>query len=178
MMRKVMLGVGVAALMLAGCAGTSEAKKDVEGAVAGLEETKEGTIVDVQQDFIAVQDAEDPQGEPLRFQRTETTDLVRDEEPFSWPQLAPGMPVRVSYEAEAGAEQASRIEILTGSEADEVRSKTSGSTGWQKPEGMTRPRGEGGPPPADMPGAAQPNGTMEMPSDDMDGGAMDEDESY
>jgi len=156
MKRMWMLGVGVGALLVAaGCAGTSEAKRDVEGAIPGVESTREGMVVEVRQDSIAVQDAENPDAPPVRFQRTEETDLVRNDQPFSWPELSEGMPVRVHYDEATGAEQATRIEILTGAEADEVRSKARGSTGWSRPD---RSNGVGAPPPADMPDDSMESG--------------------
>jgi hypothetical protein len=148
MKRILLVGIGVASLALAGCAGSKEAQRDAEETVAGFESTKEGTVVSVEEDRITVRDVT-AQGETIEFRRTSETDLVREDQPFSWTEISEGMPVRVSYDAEAGAEKATRVEILTGSEADSVKNKAGG--GWSRPEGITRPRGEGGPPPADAP---------------------------
>ena len=151
MKRMLLLGMGVAALAFAGCAGSKEEKRGEQTAAKQAESSKEGTIVSVQEDTITVRDAENPQGRTIRFQRTAETDIVRDDRPFSWTQLSQGMPVRVSYAPVAGEERATRVEVLTGSEAEQVRSRAGESGGWERPEGITRPRGQGGPPPADMP---------------------------
>ena len=59
MKRMWTVGVGVVALALAaGCAGSSEAKRDAEGAVAGLEDDREGMVVDVKENYVSVQDVE------------------------------------------------------------------------------------------------------------------------
>lgn len=159
-----MVGIlGLALALLAGCAGTSEAGRDVKGAIPGLEDSSEGLVTSVGGQWVEVQLAEDPQGEPVRFQRTEETDLVRNDQPFNWPELSEGMPVRVSYEAKKGAEQAMRVEVLTGAEADEVRDQVSGTSGWSRPEGVRSPPSEGTRPapvepghPAQPPGQARP----------------------
>lgn len=172
MKRILLVATGIATLALAGCAGSKEAKRDAEETVAGMEATKEGMVVAVREDRITVRDMSSSQGETIDFQRTSETDLVRGDEPFSWTELSQGMPVRVSYDSDAGPEKATKVEILTGSEAEKIRSKS--GSGWSKPEGITRPRGEGGPPPADAP---EGNG---MQPDDLGGegteghdGAMD-----
>lgn len=153
MKRNGMLGTGVALLVLAaGCAGTSEAKRDVEGAIAGIEESTEGMVVAVHGDELEVRSAEDPDAAPMRFERTADTDLVRNDRPFSWVELSEGMPVRVHFEAKGGSEQATRIEILTGPEADEVRRKASGRSGWSRPEGVGTPPDQGSTRPSEMPG--------------------------
>ena len=156
---------GLALVFAAGCAGTSEARRDAEGAIAGLEESSEGMVASVSEQWGEVQPADDPQGEPIRFERTGETDLVRNEQPMSWPELSEGMPVRVSYESEAGAEQAMRVEVLTGAEADEVREQVQGSSGWSRPEGVGSPPSEGAAPPMGEPGSHMPPPT-ERPADE------------
>lgn len=157
-------GLGVVALALvAGCAGSSEARRDAEGTIAGLEESKEGMIVALRQDALEVRDAENPNAEPIEFRRTADTDLLRNDQPFSWPELAEGMPVRVSFDPDAGAEEATRIEILTGSEAEEVRRRAGGSSGWSRPDGVGSQGGA--PPPVDMPGVGDRKDQMETEDD-------------
>lgn len=174
MKRILLVAMGVAALALVGCAGSKEEKRGVEKTASMNETTTEGTVVAVEEDTITVRDAKNPQGQTLKLRRTSDTDLVRDDRPFSWTEISQGMPVRVSYEADSGPGRATRVEVLTGSEAEQVRNKAGGS--WQKPEGITRPRGQGGPPPVDRPsgdGGTEGNGMEHDSSGDASESTMD-----
>ncbi|MCY1081765.1 hypothetical protein [Archangium lansingense] len=109
----------------AGCAGTKEAKQDVESAVPGLSQKEEGVVTNVDKDAhrIAVKSVSEPAAQEVWFALTVDTKLERDGQIVTWDDLSEGTPVRVSFEPATGAEKAYRVEVLTGLEADEVRKK-------------------------------------------------------
>jgi hypothetical protein len=118
----VLVAVGTL-LGVTGCAGTSEARRDISAVVPGLEQNWRGVVmrVDDQANAIAVravESAEMPQA--AWFAIDQTTILERDGERISIMQLEQGTPVKVSFEPAAGAEKTYRVKVLTGQEAQEV----------------------------------------------------------
>lgn len=98
---------------LVGVFGCATAKQ-----VVGMRDTVTGVVTDRQEQTVEVRNSETQQ--TAWFQRTPETVLVRENQPMDWSELEEGMPVRVSYEPEAGAERAVRVEVLTGAEAEKV----------------------------------------------------------
>jgi hypothetical protein len=125
--RVKVLGAVVLAAVLggAGCAGTSEARRDVEAAVPGLSQKREGVVTNVDKDHsrIEVKDANNPSSPEAWFALTPDTKMERDGQMVTWDDLHEGTPVRVSYEPAAGAEKTYKVEILTGEKAGEVKAK-------------------------------------------------------
>ncbi len=121
------LGAVVLAAVLggAGCAGTKEAKKDIEAVVPGLSQSREGVVTDVDMDAhrIAVRSVDAPSEPEAWFALSGDTKLERDGQLVSMDELSEGMPVRVSYEPATGPEKTYKVEVLTGEKAEEVRQK-------------------------------------------------------
>jgi hypothetical protein len=125
--RVKVLGAVVLAAVLGGvgCAGTSEAKRDVEAAVPGLSQKREGVVTNVDKDAsrIAVKAVDDPALPEAWFALTPDTKMERDGQMVTWDDLQEGTPVRVSFEPAAGPEKTYKVEILTGEKAGEVKAK-------------------------------------------------------
>lgn len=125
--RVKVLGAVVLAAVLggAGCAGPKEAKRDVEAAVPGLSQKREGVVTNVDKDHsrIEVKDVNNPSSSEAWFALTPDTKMERDGHLVTWDDLHEGTPVRVSYEPAAGAEKTYKVEILTGEKAGEVKAK-------------------------------------------------------
>lgn len=122
---KMRMGAAVLAavgtlLGVAGCAGPSEAARDISAAVPGLEQNWKGVVmrVDDQANVIAVRDAES--AEAAWFAIGPNTIMERDGERLSIRQLEQGTPVNVSFEPAVGAERTYRVKVLTGQEAQQV----------------------------------------------------------
>jgi len=107
-------------LGVAGCAGPSEAKRDISAAVPGLEQQWKGVVmrVDDQASAIAVREAES--ADAAWFLISSNTIVERDGERLNIRQLEEGTPVNVSFEPAAGPEKTFRVKVLTGQEAQEV----------------------------------------------------------
>ena len=123
---KLMGAVALAAVLGGvGCAGPKEAGKDVEAAVPGLSEKREGLVtnVDKNANLIEVKDVDNPAAPPAWFALTPGTKLERDGRLVSINDLSEGTPVRVSFEPATGPEKTYKVEVLTGAKADEVRVK-------------------------------------------------------
>jgi hypothetical protein len=121
-----LLGAGALAVG-AGCAGTSEAKRDVTAAVPMVEQNWKGVVlrVDTQTDRISVRTTDS--GEPVQsawFSIQSDTKVERDGKRVELREIQPGDPVRVGFEPAVGAERAYKVQILTGAEADEVLQKS------------------------------------------------------
>lgn len=126
--RVKVLGAVVLAAVLGGvgCAGSKEAARDVEAAVPGLSQKREGLVSSVDKDHsrIEVKDANNPNAPQAWFALTPETKLERDGQLVTWDDLHEGTPVRVSFEPAAGDEKTYKVEILTGEKAGEVKAKT------------------------------------------------------
>lgn len=123
---KVLGAVALAAVLGGvGCAGTKEAKHDVEASVPGLSQKREGVVTNVDRDGkrIEVKDVDHPTEPDAWFALTPDTKMVRDGQMVTWDDIHEGTPVRVSFEPAAGPEKTYRVEILTGVKADEVKVK-------------------------------------------------------
>lgn len=123
---KLMGAVALAAVLGGvGCAGTKEAKRDVEAAVPGLSQKREGLVVsvDAKRNLVEVNDVNNPAAPPAWFALTPGTRLERQGQRVNLNDISEGTPVRVSYEPATGPEEAYTIEVLTGEKADEVRLK-------------------------------------------------------
>ncbi len=108
-----------------GCAGTREAARDIEAAVPGLSEKREGVVTSVDKDGnrIEVKSVDDPAAPTAWFALTPDTKLEREGRLVSLDDISEGTPVRVSYEPATGPERTYRVEVLTGEKADEVKVK-------------------------------------------------------
>ncbi|PTL84204.1 hypothetical protein [Vitiosangium sp. GDMCC 1.1324] len=123
---KVLGAVALAAVLGGvGCAGPKEATKDVEAAVPGLAQKREGLVtnVDRKDNRIEVNDVDHPGAPDAWFALSPKTKLERDGQMVTWDDIHEGTPVRVSFEPEVGAEKTYKVEILTGVKADEVKVK-------------------------------------------------------
>lgn len=167
-MKRMLLAVAVlgVSLGLGACAGTKEAQRDVESSVPGLSESTTGVVTDVSDNMLTVRTAEGEHKE-VQFQRSAKTELVSAGQPYNWTDLNEGTPVRVKFESEAGAEKASKIEVLTGDEAQKVLAETGSEGSWSKPAPGSSPSGSETSPSA-------PSGGMD---DSMDHGTMDHESS-
>lgn len=124
-------------VVLSACAGTKEAQKDVEGMIAGAEQTSTGVVVQTDEQQIAVKDVKNPEGEAVWFARQTDTELEKDGQPVDWSELTEGTPVRVHFEESTGAEKAFKVEVLTGSEGEKVKSQVPvEAPAWRKPTGL------------------------------------------
>lgn len=137
-----LVGMAVAGLSLAGCAGAKETRRHTEGAAAGTEEMVgekvEGVVVSVMGNTITVQSAEEG---TIELQRGSETKVMREDEELEWTDLSEGMPVRVMYDQE----RAAKVKILTGAEGQEVKSRVGTQGSWPRPDAEPSP-GEMPPP--------------------------------
>jgi hypothetical protein len=116
------------AYVAAGCAGTKEATKDVQDIVPGVSQTETGLIQIVGRNQISVVGSANA-GQPVTYNIGPKTIVIRGSERVEVSQLEPGTPVRVAFESTAGPEHATKIEVLTGAEADQVRNEVNGTPG-------------------------------------------------
>ncbi|HCF58217.1 MAG TPA: hypothetical protein DFS52_09515 [Myxococcales bacterium] len=122
MRRTSILGVVLATLAVAGCAGTKEAAREVEAATPGLSQTREGIVTATGPDrTIQVYTPNAQQDPTLTLRQVSGTSISRDGQQIGWAEIQPGEVVRVSFTPATGAEEALKVEVLTGSEADDVR---------------------------------------------------------
>lgn len=105
----------------AGCASTKQA------AHAYVPANREGQVVAMQGDNIAVNDAGKPSEPAVWLKVTPDTKIERDGKRVELSQINEGTPVRVSFKTAAGPEQASEIKVLTGAEADKVQRELQGA---------------------------------------------------
>jgi hypothetical protein len=106
-----------------GCAGTKEAGKDIGAAIPGVSQHRDGVVVGVQGNVIAVADAEKPNEPAAWFNINADTKVEKDGQRMELSQLSEGQPVRVSFEPATGAEKTYKVEVLSGQKADEVKAK-------------------------------------------------------
>lgn len=109
-----------------GCAGTKEAGKDIGAAIPGVWQHREGVVVGVKGDNVAVADASQPNAPAAWFAISANTKIERDGQRLEVGQLTEGTAVRVSFEPAAGAEKTDKIEVLSGQKAQEVEQKLQG----------------------------------------------------
>lgn len=106
-----------------GCAGTREAGRDISGALPGISQNREGVVVGVEGNAIAVADANQPYGPAAWFSISPDTEVERAGQRMEVSQISEGQPVRVSFEPAIGAEKTFKVEVLTGQKAEEVKQK-------------------------------------------------------
>jgi hypothetical protein len=111
-----------------GCAGPKEASKDVTAAIPGVSQHRDGVITGVQGDNIAVADANNPNEPVAWFHVDADTKIERAGQRVALNQLSEGTAVRVSFEPATGAEKTSKIEVLTGAEAQQLEQKLQGKS--------------------------------------------------
>lgn len=109
-----------------GCAGTKEAGKDVGAAIPGVYQHRDGVITGVQGNNVAVADANNPNEPVAWFHVAADTKIERSGQRVELSQLSEGTAVRVSFEPATGAEKTSKIEVLTGDQAQQVEQKLKG----------------------------------------------------
>lgn len=114
------LGVVLGAV---GCAGTKEARRDVQAIIPGLEQTRVGVVTNIQGQNIAVASVDDPAAPAAWFHIRPETEVAREGQRVDLDMLEEGTPVRVQFEPATGPERAMRVEVLTGAEAEQVRQK-------------------------------------------------------
>lgn len=122
------LSVVVGAWILAGCAGTQEATRDVQDIVPGVSQKETGLIQSVGHNQVSVVGIANQPGS-VTFSVSPKTVVVRENQRIELSQLEAGTPVRVAFESTAGAERATTIEVLTGEAADKVRREVHQGTG-------------------------------------------------
>lgn len=105
-----------------GCAGTTEARHDIQGMVPGVATRDEGLLRTSYKDRIEVVGMKS-HPEAVSFEITADTQIMRDGQRVEVSELQPGMPVRVAFEAAVGPERATKIELLTGGDAAKVRTE-------------------------------------------------------
>ncbi len=106
-----------------GCAGTREAGSDLGSVLPGVSQNKEGVVVDVQGNTIAVANAAKPNEPAAWFHIAADTQVERDGQRLEVGEISEGSPVRVSFEPATGAEKTFKVEVLSGQKADEVKQK-------------------------------------------------------
>ncbi|QSQ23592.1 hypothetical protein JY651_00985 [Pyxidicoccus parkwayensis] len=128
MMRKTVMLLGaLGALGLGmGCAGTKEAGKDVSAAIPGVYQHRDGVITQVHGNNIAVADANNLNEPVAWFNINANTKIERDGKRVELSQLSEGTAVRVSFEPATGAEKTSKIEVLSGDQAQQLEQKLQG----------------------------------------------------
>jgi hypothetical protein len=105
----------------AGCASTKEA------AHAYVPEKRDGQVVGIQGNNIAVNDANKPSEPAAWLHVTPDTKIERNGKRVELSEITEGTPVRVSFKTAAGPEEASEIKVLTGSEAQKVQKELKGA---------------------------------------------------
>lgn len=103
--------------MGAGCASTKQA------AHAFVPAKREGQVVGIQGDNVAVNDASKPNEPAAWFKVSADTKVEENGKRLELSQLREGTPVRVSFKPTTGAEQATEIQVLSGSEARKVNAE-------------------------------------------------------
>lgn len=106
-----------------GCAGTREAGRDIGAAIPGVSQHRDGVVVGIEGNVIAVADAEKPREPAAWFNIAADTKVERAGQRMEVSQISEGLPVRVSFEPATGAEKTFKVEVLTGQKAEEVKQK-------------------------------------------------------
>lgn len=105
-----------------GCAGPREARRDVASFIAPSQ-TRLGVVTNIQGQNIAVASVEDPAAPAAWFNIGAETTVERNGQRVELGMLEEGTPVRVQFEPATGPERTTRVEVLTGPEAEQVREK-------------------------------------------------------
>ncbi|HCF61027.1 MAG TPA: hypothetical protein DFS52_23905 [Myxococcales bacterium] len=119
---RTILAAALLSGVVAGCASTPERSPEATTTGPTVEQTRTGLITAMRAQELQLFSPDVPESKTIWVARDESTEIVRDGQPIAWDELPEGAPVRVSFEPAAGAEIASRIEVLTGQEAEQVRS--------------------------------------------------------
>ncbi|MGI5860599.1 MAG: hypothetical protein ACOX6T_00915 [Myxococcales bacterium] len=118
---RTILAAALVSGLVAGCASTQKSSPEATTGPT-VEQTRTGFLTDVRAQELQVFSPDVPGEKTIWIARDDSTEIVRDGQPIAWNQLTEGVPVRVSFEPAAGPEKASRIEVLTGQEAEQLRS--------------------------------------------------------
>lgn len=148
---RTILATALVGAVVAGCASTPEPSPKAPTTGPTLEQTRTGFITAVRDQELQLFSPDVPESKTVWVARSESTEIVRDGQPIAWDELTEGAPVRVSFEPAAGAEKASRIEVLTGQEAERLRSSLG-----QPQEPDAGAAGESGPAEGDGSQGSQP----------------------
>lgn len=164
--------LGTIGALAVGCAGGEKSRREEPVATTQRQaapETTVGIVTSVDSRRLMVERADNPGGDPSLYEWTTRSIVVREGREIGWKELHEGDAVRVSWDRGVfGPDRAVRVEVLTGAEADEVRSEIeagteseAGTDGFESPsEGLEIPPdaapptgGEGFAPPENLPPA-------------------------
>lgn len=130
MSKRTMAALAALALALGagGCSGGKESRREEErspAASAGEPTTPmTGIVSRADGQRVMLEPADVPSDEPLLFERTTRSVVIRDGREVSWNELQEGDAVRVTWDRGIfGPDRVVQIEVLSGREAEEVRER-------------------------------------------------------
>jgi hypothetical protein len=113
---------------LAGCAKNPPAQP-ASAALKQNATVREGTIADLEKNRMVFWDAQNPTGQPLALDLTDSTTVVDKGDFVNRKKLDEGEAVRVFFDETQPRPEALRVEILSGDEAKQIQKRVNQATG-------------------------------------------------